>query len=193
MLHANTRKRELVDTLSGLGISISYDRVLRISAEMGNGVCQNFLVENAVCPPKLRGDVFTTAAVDNLDHNPSSTTAHDSFHGTGISLIQHPDYDSQGIDRGIVIIGGASNVKAVGRLPAYHTDVQPVTSPNKNPSVPAGTENLLQLTPAEAEMGQEKRWLEVVKTHVTMMMYKGQEVFLGLRIMHITKQNRVSQ
>ncbi len=67
-------------------MGISYDRVLRISVEMGNGVCDNFLLDNVVCPSKLRGDVFTSAAIDNIDHNPSSTTAHDSFHGTGISL-----------------------------------------------------------------------------------------------------------
>ena len=43
-----------------------------------------------VCPPRLKGSIFATAAVDNTDHNPSSTSSHDSFHGTGISLFQHP-------------------------------------------------------------------------------------------------------
>ena len=116
-----------------------------------------------MCPPKLRGDVFTSAAIDNVDHRPSSTTAHDSFHGTGISLLQHPDCDSQGTDRGVVIIRSPSNVKAVGHLPSYYTDVQPVTSPNKKPPVPSGTQNLLQRTLAEAEMDQEKMWLQVVR------------------------------
>ena len=137
--------------------------MLRISAEMGNGICENFLQENVVCPPKLRGDVFTSAAIDNIDHRPSSTTAHDSFHGTGISLLQHPDCDSQGTYRGVVIIRSPSNVKAVGHLPSYYTDVQPVTSPNKKPPVPSGTQNLLQRTIAEAEMDQEKMWLQVVR------------------------------
>ena len=43
MLHAQTRKRELVDKLFNLGLSISCDRVLRLSAEMGNRVCQCFM------------------------------------------------------------------------------------------------------------------------------------------------------
>ena len=30
--------------------------------------------------------VYAIICLDNLDHNPSSTTASDSFHGTGISL-----------------------------------------------------------------------------------------------------------
>ena len=33
---------------------------------------------------------FTTVAVDNIEHNTSSTTAISSFHGSSISLIQHP-------------------------------------------------------------------------------------------------------
>ena len=51
-----------------LGLSISYDRVLRLSAELGNSVCQQFHMEQVVCPPTLRGGVLTTAAVDNIDH-----------------------------------------------------------------------------------------------------------------------------
>ena len=73
MLRAETRKRGLVDKLFSLGIS--YDRVLRLSAQMGNSVCQLYHIEQVVCPPTLRSNVFTTAAVDNIDHNPSATTA----------------------------------------------------------------------------------------------------------------------
>ena len=39
-------------------------------------------MKDVVCPPKLRQGLFTTGAVDNIDHNPSSATAKDSFHGT---------------------------------------------------------------------------------------------------------------
>ena len=38
LLHAQTRKRDLVERLFSLGLSISYDRVLRISADLGNSV-----------------------------------------------------------------------------------------------------------------------------------------------------------
>ena len=86
MVHTKTRKRELVDTLYGLGLSVSYDRVLNIST--GNNVCRHYEIELAVCPPQHKGGLFTTAAIDNIDHNPSSTTSHDSFHGTGVSLFQ---------------------------------------------------------------------------------------------------------
>ena len=125
MLHAQTRKRELVDKLFNLGLSISYDRVLRLSAEMGNRVCQHFHVEQVVCPPMLKGSVFTIAAVDNLDHNPSATTNNDSFHGTGISLLQHPVSADEGVQNATVITGNAGS-RSVGNLPHFYTDVPPI-------------------------------------------------------------------
>ena len=98
MLHAHTRKRELVDKMAHLGLNVSYDRIIQLSTHMGNQVCQQFHREQVVCPPQLRSHVFTTAAVDNIDHNPSSTTARDSFHGTAISLIRHPSFVGEGTD-----------------------------------------------------------------------------------------------
>ena len=68
MLHDHTRKKDLIDRLYHLGLSISYDLVLRLSAQIGNRVCEQFHNENVVCPPRLRGSVFTTSAVDNIDH-----------------------------------------------------------------------------------------------------------------------------
>ena len=48
-----------------------------------------FKRNNAVCPLNLKKGVFTTAAVDNIDHNPTAASAKSSFHGTSISLFQH--------------------------------------------------------------------------------------------------------
>jgi len=40
--------------------------------------------------------LFTVGALDNIDYNPSSTTAQGSFHGTGTSLFQFPDSSVSG-------------------------------------------------------------------------------------------------
>ncbi len=89
-IHAVTRSRGLIDTLFNLGLCISYDRLLQLSSDIANGICQSFRAEDVVCPSKLRKGLFTGGVVDNVDHNPSSTTSKDSFHGTGVSLVQHP-------------------------------------------------------------------------------------------------------
>ena len=101
--------------------------------------------------PQLKGGLFTTAAVDNIDHNSSSTSAHDSFHGTGISLFQHQD-DFIGIDRGVATMQGdtATNV-TITRLPETYTSIPPATFVRQDPSVPkqegpnrAGSQLILQ-------------------------------------------------
>lgn len=89
-IHGATRDKSLVDSFYKLGMCISYDRLLSISTEITNSVIGRYESEGVVCPSKLRQGLFTTAAVDNIDHNPSSTSSHDSFHGTAISLVQHP-------------------------------------------------------------------------------------------------------
>lgn len=89
MIHSETGQRKLVDELNGLGLSISYSRVLDIERPLATKVCDVYVTDDCVCPPSLKEGIFTTAAIDNIDHNPTSSSANYAFHGTGISLIQH--------------------------------------------------------------------------------------------------------
>ena len=134
--HSFNRSRTLVETLFNLGLCISYDRLLQITADMANGVCRRFQMEQVVCPPKMRQGLFTTCAVDNIDHNPSSMTAHDSFHGTAISAIQHPTHDCPGIDRGVLVLENGTSVRTVAPLPSSYTEVPPAALKKKEFTVP---------------------------------------------------------
>ena len=122
MLHAQTRKKDLVDKLFSLGLSISYSQVLHLSAEMGNSLCQLFHMEQVVCPPMLRKGLFTTSAIDNIDHNSSATTAKDSFHSIGISLMQHPTSDEETVVHSATVVTGAGS-RTVAHLPSFYTEV----------------------------------------------------------------------
>ena len=53
LLNAETRKRGLVEKLHHLGLSTSYDRVLQISTDIGNSVCEQFEKNQLVCPRRL--------------------------------------------------------------------------------------------------------------------------------------------
>ena len=136
LIHSRTRKRELIDALFELGLSISYDRVMSISTILGNNLCHQFEMEKTVCPPKLKGELFTTAAIDNIDHNPSSTTAQDSFHGTGISVFQHPRLEASGVERSIAFNNSHISKQGLEKLPQSYTDVPPVTLSKKDPVPP---------------------------------------------------------
>ena len=79
-----------MNILNNLGLSISYNRDLELENMLATAVCKQFEDEGVVCPAKLQKGLFVVGALDNLDYNPSSTTAQDSFHGTGISVFQIP-------------------------------------------------------------------------------------------------------
>ena len=69
LMHTKTHKRDMLDTLFHMGLLVSYDRVLSISTDLRDSICHFFLQEGAVCPPELKSTLFTTGAVDNINHN----------------------------------------------------------------------------------------------------------------------------
>ena len=87
--HTQTRSKKLIMELHELGLSVSYKRVLQLENQIAVAVCEYFRKKSVVCPAQLRKGLFTVGAIDNLDHNPSSTTAKDSFHSTGGAAIVH--------------------------------------------------------------------------------------------------------
>lgn len=119
------RKEALVDLLFENGLSISYDRVLDISNAVGESVINTYERNGTVCPLNLKKGTFITAAVDNIDHNPSAATAKSSFHGTSISLFQHSS--SKGTSQENVIMV-KEKVKKISPLPEHYTNVKPASS-----------------------------------------------------------------
>ena len=69
LIHAKTRKRELVDILYEHGLSVSYDRVMQLSTDIANQVIAQYQEDGVVCPPKLKRGLFVTGQLDNVDHN----------------------------------------------------------------------------------------------------------------------------
>ena len=105
------------------GLSISYTRVLEISAQLGEGVVAQYVEDGVVCPPVLRKKLFATSVVDNIDHNPTATTAKTSFHGTSISIFQHPSSEQPGEEREPIKLNADMTVKKVPELPDAFTNV----------------------------------------------------------------------
>jgi len=103
-IHTQTRSKKLVSNLHKLGISISYSRVIELENHLASAMCKRFQNEDLVCPSHLRNGLFTVGALDNIDHNPSSTIAQGSFHGTGISIFQFPTTTNVGIFRDPLVI-----------------------------------------------------------------------------------------
>ena len=121
-----------------------------------------------VCPPKLLKGVFTTAAVENIDHHPSSVTAQGSFHGTGISLFRHPTSDAPGEAREVVSIDNQpSKTKRLARLPDSYTAGRPLILPKNEPDVPPLQGPFVRSCPGiKQAFSLEYKWLEHVRNEL---------------------------
>ena len=74
-----------------------------------------------VCPFVLKSGIFTTAGVDDIDNNPSSTIPYFSFHGTRISLFQHQNSPIDTVKRQFVI---DETIVTTSKLQESYTTVQ---------------------------------------------------------------------
>ena len=157
---AKTRKRQIVEMLHENGLSISYDRVLEISAQLGEVVVAQYVEDGVICPPVLRKQLFTTAAVDNIDHNPTATTAQPSFHGTSVSIFQHPSTENAGDEREPLKLESEMKVKKVPELPEAYTNIRPAyITINPNPP-PVASQSLPAPESIWSHLKEEYSWLE---------------------------------
>ena len=127
-------QKRIIQQLHELGISISYDRVIQLEEWIAEATCERFDKDGVASPVCLRKGLFTVGALDNLDHNPSSTTSKSSFHGTGISLLQLPTENQPGESRPPVTIPPVAPRKHI--LPEAYTTVPAVTITNSTIFVP---------------------------------------------------------
>ncbi|KAL9965395.1 hypothetical protein ACROYT_G029193 [Oculina patagonica] len=135
LVHSRTRSKDLVDTLYRLGLSVSYDRVLGLSADLGNYAISHFETVGTVCPSTLSigHGVFTTSAVEKIDHDPTATSAHGSFHGTGITLFQYPDTKKPGTEQSCVSISRSGKTVQLHTCTVCHCHKEQASCSRTNP------------------------------------------------------------
>ena len=92
-----TRKRQLVEMLHDHGISISYNRVLEVSAQLGDAAVAKYEEDGVVCQPDLR---------------------------TSISIFQHQTTDNEGEKREPLQLGD-KRTKTAPELPDSYANSRP--------------------------------------------------------------------
>lgn len=113
----------------------------------------------------LHGNLFTTVAIDNIDHKLSSTNASGSFLGTGISLFQHPDKTNNGN-------GHRQNspildlpTRQVFELPEQYTTINPIQLQEKDVHAPEGC-RLVRWNGRADPLQKESIWLQSEKSNI---------------------------
>ena len=122
MVYMRTSKKSLVIQLAHESLSISYKCIYSIQRCINNQLCSKYLAEDIVCPPKLQTGLFTSAAIDNIDHNQSSATTTTSFHEPFITIIQHTDHPVQNVP---IKCDMNNSITTITKLPSYYTNVEP--------------------------------------------------------------------
>ena len=126
-IQIETRKSGVVDKLCKLGLSISSDRVDFISKSLGNRAIEQFEQNDVVYPINMQPNRFTIGAVDNIDIDPSSTTAMSAFHGTAASLHQKVIFEEEETTHDLAPLPDGKFLK---KLPSSYTDIEPVYLPS---------------------------------------------------------------
>jgi hypothetical protein len=77
--------------LAERSLCISYGRLRQLSTDISNSVIALWEKEGVVFSSQATKRVFTTGGIENIDYNPSSTSAKSQsiLHGTGISILQY--------------------------------------------------------------------------------------------------------
>jgi len=167
-LHSATRKKHLVEKFHKLGLSVSYERVMQIENKTANTVCKKYMTDDLVCPPVLEPNLFTVAALDNIDHNLTSTTAKSSFHGTAISVTQFAQTvestTKQTPQSCCHYIQNVSDAATDIVLPSSYCEVPPCILPSTAPVIPLLPFSLQQ---SEHNRTNESDWLNMVHKYLS--------------------------
>ena len=158
--------------------------MLEISTSLGNTSISVYEKEGVVCPPNLKLNLFTTAAIDNLDINTTSATATSSFHGTAASLNQHVRNEQTGQERTLPkFLETDGKLK---QLPQFYDDIKPLYLPDNVPIVSGAnlTTNSEESDNLSAQFEKEKMWLD----HVAQSKDKSAISWAAYHSMQIEKQ-----
>ena len=162
--HSLTRNKGMIENLEKLGLSVSYARILQVENLLAHNISKQFQTEGVVCPPSLRHGLYTVGALDNIDHNPSSTAAEGSLHGTAISVMQHRKDDNEGEERPIVFKQGPF-VEPVSLQDSFAVVPACSLNPATTSVPPATTKDAAGFLPKA--MAEEQLWIQKVFKLVT--------------------------
>ena len=133
---------------------------------MASAVLQQVQRDGVVCPTQLRHGLFTVGALDNIDYNPSSTSAEGSFHGTCISLIQSPSKNKMGEHRPSVTLSASDQGENLS-LPDSYTVVPAVSLKEASVQVPTRVNPGTIVADMRKAKQEELQWIATATEHLS--------------------------
>ena len=158
LIHSETRDLDIVEKHAHLGLCISKERLSQISTRLGNSAIDTFQRDGVVAPLFLEEGLFCTTAIDNIDHNPTSSTSRDSLHGTAASVHQHPVVNDP-INKRKPVPMKLDSTK-LKKLPDDYTDIIPLRLPERvTPSFSDVIDVPMLEEPSQEDIQADEEWL----------------------------------
>ena len=129
---------------------------------LANSICKRFEEQGVVVPLTMKTHVFITAAMDNLDHNPSSTSAKNSFHGTAITLTNHLSSLCLGHAQNSINYSNDSTVPSYN-LPDSYAIVSPASLTKNEITVYSNESYCRSIADLHQFLSEENEWCNIVK------------------------------
>ena len=115
-----------------------------------------------ICMPStVARNIVTVSAIDSLDHNPSSSTAKDSFHGTGISIFQFETNQDDSFK--FELSKTSRNNESLPSLPSCYTNVKLTKSIPSTPRI--STINSMNSMDLD-HFDESKDWFDYIHDHL---------------------------
>ena len=116
-----------------------------------------------VCPRNHEPNILTTAAIDNIDHNSTSSTAQNHFHGRSVSVFQHfTDKSHSQIQNSLPMeLDDCSSVPI--ELPHFYSDIKPMSKVKSDIPIQLTNTTKAYNNTFKNSFDENKHWLEAVR------------------------------
>lgn len=172
-IHLKTGQKTLIDTFAERGLCTSYARTRQISCDLANSAIKHWENKGVVVPLQAVEGAFTTCGIDNIDYNPSSTTASTALHGTGISVVQHHNNPLESSLQHCslpVLDESVMGKRTVLPLPSFYSSMDDVILPSSEvlyiPSLPLSDQFFPNSRSLQEILQPGYAWLEHVERHM---------------------------
>lgn len=132
-VHQTVRSKELISLLHGFGLSVDYNRILRVEAQIESSVLERMVQNDGVyLPPDIVMGRHVFFAIDNVDFSENTPDGKRTFHRTAMTTYQriHPEDKIPDL-----IVDAPDQSRSIKELPESVTSLLECSMP---PSKPAG-------------------------------------------------------
>lgn len=134
-VHQAVRSKKLINMLHGFGMSVEYNRVLRVEAQIESSVIKRMDENDGVyLPPDIVMGRHVFFAVDNVDFAEDTPDGRRTFHGTAMAIYQRTDPNDKMPDLKVEPITDQS--RSITDLPESIVCLLECAEPTKKPIGP---------------------------------------------------------